>query len=197
METTIKHVVKQVKKGNHEAFGFLIEQFEQPIFQHCYRLLGSFHDAEEVAQETFVKAYTNIKTFKQRQNFTPWLYRIATNTAIDWMRKKKPLYVLDQPITAGETATYLDQMMDEKLSTQEIIERQESWDELQHMLMQIPNKYRHALVLKYVDQFSIKEIAAILDLPEGTIKTHIHRGRDAMRKQIDQSKVGGKSSHGL
>lgn len=108
MENEINQIIKQVKKGNKDAFGVIIDAYERRIYQHCYRLLGSFHDAEEVTQEAFVKAYTKIHTFKNKQKFSPWIYRIATNTAVDWMRKKKPLYILDQPIAVGENITYLD-----------------------------------------------------------------------------------------
>ena len=190
MKNELKQIVKQVKKGNKEAFALIIEAYEARIHQHCYRMLGSFHEAEEVTQETFVKAYTNIHSFKQKQNFTPWLYRIATNTAIDWMRKKKPLYILDQPIAVGENVTFLDQMEHPTSTPEEQLENKEVQDEVQHYLLQLPEKYRAVLVLKYIDELSLQEISEVLDLPTGTVKTQLHGGRETLRKQMNTMKGG-------
>ncbi|MFC0015722.1 MULTISPECIES: RNA polymerase sigma factor SigW [Allobacillus] len=191
MENEINQIVKQVKKGNKDAFGIIIDTYEKRIYQHCYRLLGSFHEAEEVTQEAFVKAYTKIHTFKNKQSFAPWIYRIATNTAVDWMRKKKPLYILDQPMAVGENITYLDHIENTSETPQETVEQKENQDEMQQYLLQLPSKYRVVLVLRYMDEFSLKEISETLDLPTGTIKTHLHRGREALRKLMHGQSKGG------
>ena len=191
MENEINQIIKQVKKGNKDAFGVIIDAYERRIYQHCYRLLGSFHDAEEVTQEAFVKAYTKIHTFKNKQKFSPWIYRIATNTAVDWMRKKKPLYILDQPIAVGENITYLDHVKNTSETPEETIEQKENQDEMQQFLLQLPSKYRVVLVLRYMDELSIKEMSEVLDLPIGTIKTQLHRGIEALRELMHGRAKGG------
>ncbi|MGP4074027.1 RNA polymerase sigma factor SigW [Piscibacillus sp. B03] len=184
MDFRLAQLIKQVKKGNHEAFGEIIEHYQHGIYQHCYRMLGNHHDAQEMTQETFVRAYTSIQSFKQKNKFAPWLYRIATNLSIDWMRKKKPLHILDQPISDDYNSTYVDQIIQEGPTPEESVQDQELNNTIQQAILELPSKYRAVIVLKYVRDLSLEEIAETLDLPVGTVKTHLHRGREALRKSL-------------
>ncbi|GEL77632.1 RNA polymerase sigma factor SigW [Tenuibacillus multivorans] len=184
MDLRINQLIKQVKKGNHEAFGLIIDQYQHAIYQHCYRMLGNHHDAQEVTQEAFVKVYTNIKTFKQNNKFSPWLYRIATNLAIDHMRKKRPVSILDQPIHSNDHTTLLDKQKSKEQTPEESYERLELSETVQEALLTLPPKYRAVIVLKYVRDLPLQEIAEVLELPMGTVKTHLHRGREALRKKL-------------
>ncbi|SEQ34849.1 RNA polymerase sigma factor SigW [Piscibacillus halophilus] len=184
MDFRLNQLIKQVKKGNHEAFGEIIDYYQHGVYQHCYRMLGNHHDAQEITQETFVRAYTSIQSFKHKNKFAPWLYRIATNLTIDWMRKKKPLHILDQPISDDYSSTHLDQINSEGPTPEDCLEIQELNDTVQEALLELPIKYRSVIVLKYVRDLSLQEIAESLDLPVGTVKTHLHRGREALRKSL-------------
>ncbi|TFB21483.1 RNA polymerase sigma factor SigW [Filobacillus milosensis] len=184
MDLRLNQLIKQVKKGNHEAYGLIINQFQQPIYQHCLRMLGNHHDAQEIAQETFIKAYVNINTFKQKNKFSPWLYRIATNLAIDWMRKKKPIHILDQPISDDHQTTHVDQLKSKGPTPEESYETLEFNEAIQEALLTLPPKYRAVIVLKYSQDLSLQEISEVLDLPMGTVKTHLHRGREALRSTL-------------
>lgn len=184
MDLWLSQQIKQIKKGNHEAFGEIIEQYQGQIYQHCYRMLGNHHDAQELTQEAFLKAYSNIHTFKRDRQFAPWLYRIASNLCIDYLRKKKPLTILDQEIKGTEDITLTDQVESSFDSPEEAYEQLEEKQTIEDFLLTLPPKYRSVIVLKYIQDFSLQEIADVLDLPIGTVKTHLYRGREALRKSI-------------
>ncbi len=110
MDLIIKQRIKEVLKGDREAFGEIVELFKDKVFQLCYRMLGNRHEAEDIAQEAFVRAYVNIHSFDQKKKFSTWLYRIATNLCIDRIRKKKPDYFLDAEVAGTEGLTMYSQI---------------------------------------------------------------------------------------
>jgi len=147
-------------------------------------MLGSKHEAEDVAQEVFIRAYTNILSYKQERKFSSWLFRIATNLCIDRIRKKKPDYYLDAEISGTDGLTmYSTIAIDEKLPDTKV-EELELQEIIHRAILRLPEKYRVVIVLKYIEELSLNEISDILDMPLGTVKTRIHRGREALRKQL-------------
>ncbi len=88
MEMMIKKRIKQVKKGDYDAFADIVDIYKDKIYQLCYRMLGNVHEAEDIAQEAFIRAYVNIDSFDINRKFSTWLYRIATNLTIDRIRKR-------------------------------------------------------------------------------------------------------------
>lgn len=184
MDLMIKEKIKQVKNGNQAVFGDIVASFEQRIFQHCFRMLGNRHDAEDAAQEAFIRAYVNIHRYDDKRKFTTWLYRIATNLAIDRMRKRKPDYYLDADIKGAEGLDmYSNLAIDEKLPEEQVIELEQ--DEYIHKeISALPPKYRFVIMLRYLEEFSLKDISQIMDLPLGTVKTRLHRGREVLRKKM-------------
>lgn len=174
----------QVLKGDQNAFGEIVDLYKDKVFQICFRMLGNRHEAEDISQEAFIRAYVNIQTFDQSRKFSTWLYRIATNLCIDRIRKKKPDYYLDAEIAGTEGLTMYSQIAsDEKLPIVQV-ETMELQDMIQEEILKLPEKYRSVIVLRYIEELSLKEISAVLDLPLGTVKTRIHRGREALRKQL-------------
>lgn len=184
MDSLIKERINQVLKGNQNAFGDIVDLFKDKVFQLCYRMLGNRHEAEDLAQEAFVKAYINIRSFNIQMKFSTWLYRIATNLCIDRLRKKKPDYYLDAEIAGTEGLTMHAQIASENELPEEKLEHIELQESIQEEIMRLPEKYRSVIILKYIEELSLKEMSEILDLPIGTIKTRIHRGREALRKQL-------------
>lgn len=91
MDALVNKRIKRVMKGDQDAFAEIVELYQHQLFQICYRMLGNRHEAEDIAQEAFTRAYVNIHTFDQKRKFSTWLYRIATNLCIDRIRKKAGL----------------------------------------------------------------------------------------------------------
>ncbi|MGN1401116.1 MAG: RNA polymerase sigma factor SigW [Bacillus sp. (in: firmicutes)] len=184
MEVLVKQRIKEVLKGDHNAYGEIVEIYKDKLFQLCYRMLGNRHEAEDMAQEAFVRAYIKIHTFNINLKFSTWLYRIATNLCIDRIRKKKPDFYLDAEVAGTDGLTMYSHIPADTVLPEDEVESLELQDTIQKEIMRLPEKYRTVIVLKYIEELSLKEIGHILDLPIGTIKTRIHRGREALRKQL-------------
>nr|MDH3092072.1 RNA polymerase sigma factor SigW [Bacillus velezensis]MDH3097995.1 RNA polymerase sigma factor SigW [Bacillus velezensis]WGE00532.1 RNA polymerase sigma factor SigW [Bacillus velezensis] len=184
MENLIKKRIKQVKKGDQNAFAEIVDLYKDKIYQLCYRMLGNVHEAEDIAQEAFIRAYVNIDSFDINRKFSTWLYRIATNLTIDRIRKKKPDYYLDAEVAGAEGLTMYSQIAADGVLPEDAVLSLELSDTIQKKILKAPDKYRTVIVLKYIDELSLIEIGEILNIPVGTVKTRIHRGREALRKQL-------------
>jgi len=185
MDLIVNQRIRDVLKGDQEAFGEIVELFKDKVFQLCYRMLGNRHEAEDIAQEAFVRAYVNIHSFNQSRKFSTWLYRIATNLCIDRIRKKKPDYFLDAELAGTEGLTMYSQIASEGKSPDSEVETMELQEIVQREILRLPDKYRVVIVLRYIDDLSLNEISEVLEMPLGTVKTRIHRAREALRKQLN------------
>lgn len=184
MDALINKRIKQVLKGDQSAYSDIVSLYQQKLYQVCYRMLGNQHEAEDIAQEAFVRAYTNLHTFDLNRKFSTWLYRIATNLCIDRIRKKKPDYYLDAQVAGTDGLDMYSQISSSDRLPEEEVERMELQERIQYEISQLPDKYRTVIVLKYIEELPLQEISEILDMPLGTVKTRIHRGREALRKQL-------------
>jgi len=184
MDEFVKSRIKQVRKGDQNAFGEIVELYKDKVFQLCFRMLGNSHEAEDTSQEAFIRAYINIERYNIDRKFSTWLYRIATNLCIDRIRKKKPDYYLDAEVAGTEGLTLYSQIPASQLAPDEEVSKIELQEIIQNEILKLPEKYRAVIVLKYIEELPLLEISKILDLPIGTVKTRIHRGREALRKQL-------------
>ncbi|MEN1967975.1 RNA polymerase sigma factor SigW [Lentibacillus sp. N15] len=184
MEWMIIDKVKQVRKGDQAAFEAIVSFFQHKIYQHCYRMLGNVHEAEDVAQEVFIRAYINIDSYDEKWKFSTWLYRIATNLSIDRLRKRKPDYYLDAEIKGTQGLTMYSHVQADYRLPEEEVEGLEIQRYIHKEIYALPPKYRAIIILRYLEEFPLKEISEILNMPIGTVKTRIHRGREALRKKL-------------
>ncbi|KYC88485.1 RNA polymerase sigma factor SigW [Heyndrickxia sporothermodurans] len=184
MELLVKKRIKQVLKGDQNAYGEIVEIYKDKVLQICYRMLGNLHEAEDIAQEAFIRAFINIHSFKQERKFSTWLYRIATNLCIDRLRKKKPDFYLDAEVAGTDGLTMYSQIAATGKAPDVEVMDYELQETIQFAIQSLPEKYRSVIVLKYLEDLSLNEISQILELPLGTVKTRIHRGREALRKQL-------------
>ncbi len=184
METIVKNRIKQIRKGDQNAFSEIVELFKDKVYQICFRMLGNRHEAEDIAQEAFIRAFINIHSYDIDKKFSTWLYRIATNLCIDRLRKKKPDFYLDAEVAGAEGLTLYSQVAADVISPDDKVVSLELQETIQNAILKLPAKYRSVIVLKYIEELSLKEISEILDLPVGTVKTRIHRGREALRHQL-------------
>ena len=184
MDALINKRIKEVLKGDQNAFAEIVELFQDKLYRVCYRMLGNKHEAEDIAQEAFVRAFINIHTFDTNRKFSTWLYRIGTNLCIDRIRKKKPDYFLDAEVAGAEGLNMYSQIASPDELPEEEVLKMEMQDRVQYEISRLPDKYRAVIVLKYMEDLPLQEISDILDMPLGTVKTRIHRGREALRKQL-------------
>ncbi len=121
-------------------------------------MLGNVHEAEDIAQEAFIRAYVNIDSFDINRKFSTWLYRIATNLTIDRIRKKKPDYYLDAEVAGAEGLTMYSQIAADGVLPEDAVLSLELSDTIQKKILKSPDKYRTVIVLKYIDELSLIEI---------------------------------------
>jgi len=175
-------LVKNYLEGNDEAFEELVKKYLKPIYNFLYRLTNNQVVAEDLAQDTFLKVWKNIRRFDQSRSFKTWIFTIAKNTAFDYFKKKKELPF--STFTDEEGESWLENIADENILPGEILERKNIAEELEEILKKLPVHYRTILLLHYKEDFSLHEIAEILSEPYNTVKSRHQRALSRLKKAI-------------
>jgi RNA polymerase sigma-70 factor (ECF subfamily) len=178
-ESVDREAVMEVLSGNVNAYRDLVQRYQRPIFNLMYRLTGSREDARDLAQETFIKAYQSLEKFKLSSRFFPWLYTIGLNHGRNFVRDHK--MQKDCLMAMGENGIGVESFPAPKKNDADLLDVQR----LREALRQLPLEYREAVVLHFREGFSMKEIAAALDLSVSGAKMRVHRGLKRLRKMID------------
>lgn len=181
MELIEQRIVKRAQKGDRLAFAELVELYKDKLYNLGYRMLGNPQEAEDIAQEAFLRAYANLNKYNANHKFSTWIYRIATNLCIDRIRKKKADYSLDAEVDGIEGGDMYSRLKSSGDTPEQAAVRNEARQEVQDAIEALPDNYRTAVILKYLHDLSLQEISEILEVPVSTVKTRIHRGREALR----------------
>ncbi|ATF10796.1 RNA polymerase sigma factor SigW [Brevibacillus sp. HB1.2] len=184
MDFVEKRLTQRAKRGDREAFAELIEIYKDKIFQLAYRMVGNRQDAEDIAQETFLRVYANLHSYDDSYKFSTWIYRIATNLCIDRGRKKRPDFSLDEETEPGQGLDWYSRLSSNERTPEDKVVTQELQETVQDALSHLQPKYRSIMILRYIEDLSLQEISDIVKLPITTIKTRIHRGREALRSKL-------------
>ncbi|AIG24633.1 RNA polymerase sigma factor SigW [Brevibacillus laterosporus] len=185
MEFVERRLVERAKRDDREAFAELVEMYKDKIFQLAFRMVGNRQEAEDIAQETFLRVYANLHSYDENYRFSTWIYRIATNLCIDRGRKKKPQFSLDEEQGGDlEGLDWYSRLASDEKTPEEKVVVQELQETVQAALTKLNPKYRSIMVLRYIEDLSLQEISDALQLPITTIKTRIHRGREALRNKL-------------
>lgn len=184
MDFVEKRLIQRAKRGERDAFAELIEIYKDKIFQLAYRMVGNRQDAEDIAQETFLRVYANLNSYDENYKFSTWIYRIATNLCIDRGRKKRPDFYLDAEVETGDGLDWYSRLSSQDKTPEDKVVTQELQETVQDALSQLQPKYRSIMILRYIEDLSLQEISEIVKLPVTTIKTRIHRGREALRSKL-------------
>lgn len=181
----VNDLIKEAQGGSLKAFEELVLLYQDRVFTHCFHLANNNYDAQDLAQDVFVQAFRNIRSFRQEADFGTWLHRIAINLWINWCRKHKKVLVLslDEPLMLG------DQELNRELaagqdSPLEILERTELNEQVRQALNRLHPEYKAVLVLREMEGYSYEEISSLLGCSLGTVKSRINRGRKALLKEI-------------
>jgi RNA polymerase sigma-70 factor (ECF subfamily) len=171
-------LVRRTLAGDQQAYTSLVEKYKDSVFNVAYRMLGNPTEAEDVAQEAFVRAYTQLHTYKETHRFSTWLLSIASHLAIDQLRRRRFLAL---PL---ENVPFLEWIADVSLGPEESALAVEASDEMQRVLAVLPPKYRAVLVLRYWHDFSYEEIAEALKLTPPLVKARLHRARELVARTM-------------
>lgn len=182
MDYTDQELVEQVLSGDQHAFAELVERYQRPVFNLAYRMLNEGGEAEDAAQETFLRAYQHLKRYDLSRSFKTWILSIASNYCIDRLRKRRLVWLaLDDPLPphpALESKEVAPERAAINRRQQELIEG---------LLQSLAPDYRAAVVLRYWYDMSYAEIAAMLDTTESAIKSRLFRARQALAEQFRTS----------
>lgn len=184
-----ERLVERWQQGDRQAFDLIIERYEQKVWQLAFRLTGDQQDAYDLAQEAFLKVYRYLAQFRGQSTFSTWLYRIVTNTFYDEVRRRKrrPNVVvsLDSSIET-EDGEMTRELPSAEAGPEELSLQRETRQAVLAALAKLPPDYRMVLVLRDLQDKSYDEIAEILGLNLGTVKSRISRARLALRKLLQQ-----------
>jgi len=185
-------LVAALKAGSEEAFGMLIAQYSQPLYSLIARSLQDPADAADITQEVFIKVFRSIRSFHGDASLRTWLYRIALREASNqrrwWSRHKRQELTIDTPAGSGESEDGEDAMslsgmlMDAGGTPYDHAAQAELKARVEEALRKLPEAFRTVVVLREMEGFCYEEIAEILDVPAGTVKSRLTRGRAALKQ---------------
>jgi RNA polymerase sigma-70 factor (ECF subfamily) len=185
---TDQEVVLLARGGQERAYRELVRRYERPIFSLLYRMVRDRELAEDLSQETFVKALKAIESYRPEYKFSSWLFKIANNAAIDHLRRREldTLSLEGSPhaVTPDAMEATALQIGDRAENPLDIVEAKELGGEIERAIAQLRPEYRACILLRHVDGRAYEEIAEMLDLPLGTVKTYIHRARNELRRLL-------------
>ncbi len=181
-------LVKKAIGGQEGAYKRLVDKYERALFFHILKMVKDREQVEDLVQETFVKAFDNLNTYNTNYAFSTWLYRIATNHTIDYLRKKKlKTLSIDDPVKTKDGEMEM-QLPDESAGTDRDIIRKQRQKIVQQAIQDLPEKYRKVIELRHMEEKSYQEISDVLDKPLGTVKAHIFRARELLYKELKDKK---------
>ena len=174
-------LITECRQGDRQAFNRLIMRYQHLVYNFLYRLGSGSHDVEDLAQEVFIKVFRSLRSLKDSGQFKSWLHKIAVRVYIDDLRRRTRL---QDHIVADERV--LEIQADPQAGPAQTLERQEMQQVLQEAVERLPEEFRLAIVLREIQELSYDEIAATLKCSPGTVRSRIFRGRQLLRKMLEE-----------
>ena len=174
-------LVEEVLAGNQASFQLLVERYQSRLFALARHYTKSSVEIEDIVQDTFLKAYTRLDSFQHQSSFYTWLYRIATNTVLDFLKRRgrSPVQAVEDPEAATETAVNVVRP-DARMETEEVSEITHS------VLQELPEIFRTVLILREFEEQSYQDIADILQISIGTVESRLFRARARFKNKLAQ-----------
>ncbi len=184
MNPTDQELVERSIDGDESAFNELINRYKRGVFTLIIRMVRNREVANDLSQDTFVKLYASLSSYNPKYKFSSWLFKIANNLTIDYLRKNRPnVLSLDEPIETDRDSVKI-QVASGGENPLDRAESIELGEKIKEAIMDLPVDYRRVIVLRHVEDLTYEEIAVAIDLPLGTVKTLLFRGRRLLRKKL-------------
>ena len=180
-------IIRLVLDGHIEAYASLVDRYKNLIFDLCYKYTYDYSDAQDLSQETFLKVYRKLDGFRFSSSFSTWLYRIGTNTCIDWTRKNKN----KKDVTSMDDAEYMDLIPSQAPIPEEEVLDREKREFVRDVVESLPEKYRTVIILYNYKDLSCSEISDILGVPQKTVETRLYRAKKLLKEKLLKPLGGG------
>jgi RNA polymerase sigma factor (sigma-70 family) len=174
---------ERVQRGDAQAFEELVERYHRPLYHFTYRLLGRAEDAEDATQDTFIQVYNALPGARLDVPLRPWIYRIARNRCLDMLKRKRPVAFSAMLLDEDDEAAGLDVPATDPLPD-ELAERADLQRVLGAAIDALAPAYREVVALRYAGDLQFGEIAAVLGMPENSVKTRFQRAKVALREAL-------------
>ena len=181
-----KALVQRAIGGDSAAFGTLVERYQQQVFNLALRMVGSRADAEDLAQEAFIRAWRALPSFHQSAQFSTWLYRLTSNICIDFLRSRGRKPTVSLTVEGDDEESEELDVADERYDPEENFQRAELQRAVQRGLNTLPEEFRTILILRELEGLSYAEIGEMLHLEEGTVKSRLFRARSRLCEFLKQ-----------
>ncbi len=180
---------KATNEGSEKAFAELMERYKKPVYHMILKMVRNVDDAEDLTIEAFAKAFKNLHKFKKDFTFSTWLFRIATNNTIDFIRKKKlETYSLNTSYSDDSGDAVTIDVEDKNLTPDEETIKTQKIELVRMFVDKLPAKYQRLVRLRYFDELSYEEIATEIEAPLGTVKAQLHRARELMYDLVKEKR---------
>lgn len=184
-------LIRLVQQGETNAFSELVERYQTKVYSLALRMCGSEDDAFDLAQEAFLRAWQSLGSYRSDAAFSSWLYRLTSNVCIDYLRKKKRSRVISLTFEDDEGEQAQLELPDSAPTPEQRLLQKEEQALLREAMNALPVEARQILTLRAINGLSYEQIAEVMGLPEGTVKSRLSRAREQLRKKILQ--IGNKS----
>ncbi len=174
------HLVTASQQGDQDAFASLMQRHQRRVFNLVLRMLQDYEEASEITQEAFLAAWMGLPSFRGEARFATWLYRIAYNCALKQLERRKR----ERYLRAAIEAEQILEEMNKQKQAEDILELRARQAIMREQFLQLPTKYRIVLTLRHLHEMTYEEMADILTLPIGTIKTHLFRARHLLKERL-------------
>jgi len=175
-------IIERVRQGDVNAFEQLVKAYERGVYTIAYKLLKNSEDAQDAAQEAFVKAYSKLDTFRGEAKFSAWLYKLTSNCCVDALRRRREELSLTTESKEGEITEL--EIPDLRQNPELVLEKKELREAVRENLERLPAEYRRALILRELGELSYAEIAEELSVDIGTVKSRIFRARKKLHRLL-------------
>lgn len=182
-------VERAIRDNDQKAYAELMKRYRKSVFHLVLKMVRNADEAEDLTIEAFAKAFKGLQKFNPEYTFSTWLFRIATNNCIDYIRKKRILTTsIDNPLRDGDGDEMTIDIKDNALNPQDETIRQQKIEMMQTIVTKLPSKYQILIKMRYFQELSYEEIAESLDFPLGTVKAQLHRAKELLFDMVKNKK---------